>query len=140
MVQSALLGLPPQTENDKLVYRGLKIFSPDLLKINPGPAGRPHADRSPSMIIGTSFAIALVILITSTRIWVRLFRSRAFGSDDIVIIPAAIGTCAYLGLNIATEAAGCLGEHIYDCTYSEFAWFYEVCSKARRDTKRLTGS
>lgn len=63
------------------------------------------------MIIGTSFAIALVILVTSTRIWICLFRSRAFGSDDILIIPAAIGTCAHLGLNIATEAAGCLGEH-----------------------------
>ena len=78
------------------------------------------------MIIGSSFAIALGVIITCARLWVRIFRTRAFGADDVVIIFACIGCVAYLALDIASETAGCLGKHIYNCTYEEFGYFYEV--------------
>ena len=126
MPESALLGLPPVTEADKLIYKALAITSPLLLKVNPHSGDVPHEDRAPGMIAGTSVAIFFVIVITCTRLWVRKYRTRAFGVDDMVIIPAAIGCVAYLSLTIATEAAGCLGEHIYDCTYEEYGWFWEV--------------
>ena len=126
MPESVLLGLPPITPGDKLIHKALAIIAPALLEVNPAPPGVPHEDKSRSMIIGTSIALFFAVFITCARLWVRKFRSRTFGSDDFVIIPAAIGCVAYLCLNIATEAAGCLGEHIYDCTYQEFRWFYEV--------------
>ena len=78
------------------------------------------------MIVGGSFAIALAIIITCARLWVRIFRQRAFGADDVVIIFACIGCVAYLAVDIASETAGCLGKHIYNCTYEEFGYFYEV--------------
>ena len=78
------------------------------------------------MIAGSSFAFCLVLLTTGTRLWVRNNRSRALGADDVLIGPAAVGCLAYLSLLIAQESAGRLGKHIYDCTYQEFRWFYEV--------------
>jgi hypothetical protein len=42
------------------------------------------------MVIGASFAIALVVIITSARLLVRKFYTRSFGLDDWVIIPAAV--------------------------------------------------
>lgn len=78
------------------------------------------------MIIGSSIAIALVLVITCSRLWIRKFRSRALGADDVVIIPAAIGCIAYLANDIASESAGCLGKHLYDCTYVEVDQFIKV--------------
>lgn len=126
MPESALLGLPPVTNEDKLVYKAIAETTPLLLKVNPSPPGLPHQNRTRGLIVGTSFAIAFASIITCTRLWVRIYRKRAFGADDALIIPAALGCVAYLGLNIATEAASCLGKHVYDCTYQEYRWFWEV--------------
>lgn len=126
MLDSALLGQQPTSDNDNLVYKGLLETSPLFFHGLSKISHVSHHSRAPSMIIGTSFAIAFAIIITCSRLWIRMFRSRAFGADDIVIIPAAIGCVAYLALVIASERAGCLGKHIYDCTYKELGWFYEV--------------
>lgn len=129
MPDSALVGQQPTSYNDKLVYKGLLETSPLFFK---GLSKLPHVshhNRASSMIIGSSFAIAFALIITCSRLWVRVFRSRAFGADDVVIIPAAIGCVAYLALDIASERAGCLGKHIYDCTYEEIGWFYVVSKK-----------
>lgn len=126
MSNSALLGQQPTSYNDELVYKGLLESSPLFFK---GLAKLPHAShhsRAPSMIIGSSFAIAFAIIITCSRLWIRIYRSRAFGADDVVIIPATVGCLAYLSLDIASERVGCLGKHIYYCTYEELGWFYEV--------------
>lgn len=126
MSPSALMGQPPISENDKLVYKGLMEISPLTIKGLSLISHKSRHSRAPSMIIGTSFAIAFAIIITCARLWVRLFRSRAFGADDIVIIPACIGCVAYLSVDIATERVGCLGRHLYTCTYMEVGKFYEV--------------
>lgn len=131
MPNSVLLGLPPVTHDDKLMYKALAETTPLLLKVNPAPPGVPpriHENRAPGMIIGTSFALIFVVIVTCARLWVRKYRTRAFGADDMVIIPAAIGCVTYLSINIATEAKSCLGQHVYDCTYQGFRWFYEVRS------------
>lgn len=130
MSKSALLGQPPNTYYDKLIFKGLHEISPS--SINPDkryPLGPPvaanasHKSRAPGMIVGVSFAIALVILVTCSRLYTRKFRKRAFGADDLVIIPGAIGCVGYLSLIIAQATVGCLGKHLYDCTYHEVGWF-----------------
>lgn len=126
MLDSALLSEQPVSYNDKLVYKGLLEASPLFFQGLSKTSQVSHHSRAPSMIIGASFAIAFAIIITCSRLWVRIFRSRAFGADDVVIIPAAIGCVAYLALIIASERAGCLGKHVYDCTYKEMGWYYEV--------------
>lgn len=128
MLESALIGAPPVSSGDKLIYKALAELSPIILKEAQTAQVQhaPHQTRAPNMIVGGSFAILLVMIITLARLWVRKYRSRAIGADDILIIPAAIGCVAYISLDIAQESAGCLGKHIYECTYQEFRWFYEL--------------
>ena len=84
------------------------------------------------MIASTSVAIALVILITGTRLGLRVFRKDLkVGLDDFVIVPAALATVAYMALAIGSVVYGGAGKHIYDMTYQELDWFYEVCSPSR---------
>lgn len=133
MSGSALLGQAPISDEDKVIFRALRIISPS--SINPDknyPLGPPasakssHRSHGSAMIIGSSFAIALVLLITCSRLGIRKYRSRALGADDVLIIPAAIGCIVYLGLDIASESVGCLGQHLYDCTYHELYQFIKV--------------
>lgn len=95
MATSVLLGLPPVTHDDKLIYKALLETSPLLSKVNPPPPGAPHENKAPRAIIGTFFALAFASIITCTRLWVRKYRTHAFGADDMVIIPAAIGCVTY---------------------------------------------
>jgi hypothetical protein len=133
MSGSALLGHAPLSDEDKVIYRALQIISPSSINPNkkypfgpPAPANSSHDSRGPAMIIGSSIAIALVLLITCSRLGIRKFRSHALGVDDVVIIPAALGCIVYLAIAIASESAGCLGQHLYDCTYVELDRYIQV--------------
>lgn len=133
MSGSALLGHQPLGYEDRAIYKSLLIISPSSVNPDkrfpfgpPAPANAFHHSHAPNMIIGTSFTIALVIIITGSRLWVRAFRSHALGADDVAIIPAAIGCVTFLALNIASESAGCFGKHLYDCTYVDLARFVKV--------------
>lgn len=130
---SALMGQRPASSNDKIIYKALLRISPSAINPDkrypfgpPAPAHTYRDTRAPSLIIGASFAMALIIIVTGTRLWVRKFRSRAIGADDITIIPAAIGSLAYMALIISVARVGGLGKHLYDCTYEEIGWFAEV--------------
>ena len=129
MPDSALIGTPPISYGDKLIYKAIAELSPAILEEASAAQARNASthSRSTGMVVGASFALFFVLIITSARLGVRIYRSRAFGADDILIIPAAVGCVAYICLDIAQETAGCLGKHIYACTYQEFKWFYEVC-------------
>lgn len=128
MPGSVLIGEEPIRQDDKLIHKAISELSPAILKLSKAARAQnaPYQTRAPSMITGSSFALILLLIITTARLWVRGHRSRAFGADDYAIIPGALGCVAYLSLNIAQESAGCLGKHIYHCTYQEFRWFYEV--------------
>lgn len=133
MPDSALLGHVPISDEDIVIYKALLIISPSSINPEkkypfgpPAPANSSHHSHGSAMIIGSSFAIALVLLITCSRLAVRKFRSRALGADDAFIIPAAIGCIVYLAMNIASESAGCLGHHLYDCTYVKVDRFVKV--------------
>ena len=79
------------------------------------------------MIASTSVAMVLVILVTGARLALRCFRKELkIGYDDFAIIPAALATVAYMALAIGSVVYGGAGKHIYDMTYQELNWFYEV--------------
>lgn len=39
-----------------------------------------------------------------------------------------MGAVAYLSLDIVSQTKGCLGKHVYDCTYTEIYWFSRIAS------------
>ena len=103
MPSSAQLGDPPANSEDYWIVKGiirnlLKIPDgkldpsngiPMFLKLRkPGTMGQ---NRDANMIAGMSVAIALVIIITGTRLSLRAFRrDLKWGPDDWFIIPAAV--------------------------------------------------
>lgn len=81
------------------------------------------------MIASTAVAMALVMLITGARLGLRYFRrDLKVGYDDFVIVPAALATVAYMAVATGQVVYGGAGKHVYDMTYQELNWFYEVCS------------
>jgi len=127
---SALLGQPPATQNDYYIQNALLLLSPS--QINPDPAypfappapANPSPSRAKYMIIGQSFAIAIIAIITIIRLLTRKFYLRSWGMDDWVIIPGILGGITYITIDIIAETKGCLGEHQWDCTYEKLGWFY----------------
>ncbi|KAF2197446.1 hypothetical protein GQ43DRAFT_381003 [Delitschia confertaspora ATCC 74209] len=127
---SALMGHVPISHTDILIRRGLLIVSPSQLNPNksqpfgpPRPADYQFETHGPSLRIGEGLAIFFIILFTSARIWTRIYRTKYFGLDDWMIIPGALSAIVYLSLDIVSNTKGCLGKHIYDCTYSEIYWY-----------------
>lgn len=39
-----------------------------------------------------------------------------------------LGAAVYLSLDITSQTRGCLGKHIYDCTYTELYWFIRIAN------------
>ncbi|KAM0799547.1 hypothetical protein BDR22DRAFT_778823, partial [Usnea florida] len=134
---SALFGQPPNNQNDWYIIRGFArwLSIPDeVLDPSHGfplPLQRPPNDhytsRGPGMIASLSVAMALVILITGARLYLRYSRrDLKVGIDDFVIVPAALTAVAYFALAIGMVVYGGAGKHIYDMTYEEVDWFYEL--------------
>ena len=128
MPGSALLGEQPISDDDKLIYNLFSTANSSFL--NDLKTARiqnaPQENKSSSIIIGISFAIFFTLIITTARLWVRRYHLRAFGVDDFLIIPAAMGCVTFLGLQIAEGVVGGLGKPIYSCTYQEYAWDDQV--------------
>lgn len=128
MSDSALLGHPPLSANDNLVYKGLLEISPSIFEALPHLAATGnHHSRATSMFIGGSFAISFALIITAGRIVVR-WKMRSLSVDDYVLLPACVGFVVCLSIVFASETVGCLGRHIYTCTYKELGVFYKVSS------------
>ncbi|KAL8703985.1 MAG: hypothetical protein Q9201_002855 [Fulgogasparrea decipioides] len=87
---------------------------------------RSHESKSTSIVIGSCFAIVIVTIVISARLGIRWSRLRTLGIDDFVVIPACLSCVAYLSLIIASATAGCVGRHIYTCTYKELADNFEL--------------
>ena len=84
MTGSAYFGEPPSTQNDWYVIRGygrLLDIPDDMYDPSKGlpfpferPQGIHYKSRGPGMIAGLAVAMAMVILLTGTRLWLRIFR------------------------------------------------------------------
>jgi len=138
MSSSALIGHLPNNDDDYAIIRGFArlLGIPDE-KLDPAkgfplmvkpPAGHPsYASQGPGINASMGVAIALVTIITGTRLFLRGFRrDLSFSYDDCVIIPALIGAIAWWGLAIGIAVKGGAGKHLYDVTYIESHWFSRV--------------
>ena len=129
MPGSALLGDPPISDDDELIYNyfgGANSSSWTFLK-EARTQSAPQHTQSFSIIIGNSFAILFTLIITTARLWVRKYHLRAFGVDDFLIIPAAMGCVTFLSLQIVEAVVGGLGKRRLSWTYQEYAWSDQVC-------------
>lgn len=101
MAKSALIGLPPATDQDYWIALymirslGKKNVTPSDGFITSPP--RPTADdyhfetRGPGLIAGLSICIIVMAGITGLRLYLRLFTPRLkAGLDDWLIIPGAV--------------------------------------------------
>lgn len=95
---SALIGQPPNTEEDYWIVKGILtrfgLPGDPALGIAVPPVRPPDAhfeNRGPRIIATNSVVIVLVILITGSRVLVRaLHRGLKWGWDDWVIILASV--------------------------------------------------
>lgn len=136
MSGSALLGQPPNNENDALIILGWWKL---LYGSNPPPPGYPSTIPAPvppnaphdslqAYVIGTSsLIIFLTTLITGTRLFLRLYRRELrWGADDWAILLGASGVVVFFGLTLAVGIHGGAGKHVYDTTYAEYAFLFMV--------------
>ena len=136
---SALLGHPPNNEHDALIIKGYwKIAAADQHgnlppTINTSiipimtPPNAPHDSHQSSAIASPIVVIILTIIITGTRLLLRIFRRELrWGSDDWAILVGALGVVTFYGTQLALPLDGGAGKHIYDLTYEEYNSFLKV--------------
>lgn len=95
---SALIGQTPISDTDALIRRGLLVVSPSIINPNksqpfgpPRPSDYVFETKAPSLIAGEALAIFFILLFTTARIYVRLFKKKTtFGLDDLFILPGAV--------------------------------------------------
>lgn len=73
------------------------VASPSVINPNtsqpfrpPRPSNYVFETKAPSLIAGEALAIFFILLFTTARIYVRLFKKRSFGLDDFFILPGAV--------------------------------------------------
>jgi hypothetical protein len=144
MAKSALIGMPPATEQDYWVATymihslGLKTDPSDGFKFNPPrpPPGESRFEtRGPGIIAGLSICIFVMAGITGLRLYLRILTPRLkAGLDDILIVPGVVSVLvgatyvhetdvtlsilaiAYPVLQMVMVSQGGAGKHLYDCT------------------------
>lgn len=99
MAGSALIGQPPNTEQDYYIVKGMLrlsgLFTADpaegIALASARPLDARFETRGPLRITIASVLIAYVIFLTGTRLLARAFsRSLRWGWDDWIMIPAAV--------------------------------------------------
>ena len=98
MSSSALLGQPPNTEDDyyvvKAIMANFHLPGGDPTKgisLGPRPLILQSNSRGPQIITASIILIVLVVLITGTRLSIRAFHPKVkWGWDDWLIIPATV--------------------------------------------------
>lgn len=105
MAQSALLGDPPATPDDKLIAVAIEALAGSYIFPNKSHAygqPRPATDTldSPngSNVVGlAAFFIATTLVITAGRFIIRWKQKKIkFGLDEIFVVPAAVSNTAAL--------------------------------------------
>jgi len=136
MTGSALLGHKPNTEDDAWIVKGFYRLNhiPDAAWNETSvipimvPPGAPHDSRETRLIVSLGVVIALITLITGTRLSLRLFRrDLRWGLDDWAIIVGLLGAVSWVGIALAAAVNAGAGRHLYDLTYAEFNTYMSVC-------------
>lgn len=138
MSNSAFVGQSPATIDDRLIIRGYartlgvaeNMLDPTqvfpLYAVGSINTASDFSNNS-TLVTCMGLAIALILLITGTRLGLRVFwKDLSMGYDDLVIIPAAIGALSWYNLMIALAIYGGAGKPIYEITYYELNYFYRV--------------
>ncbi|KAL9007933.1 MAG: hypothetical protein Q9173_006892 [Seirophora scorigena] len=130
MVQSAFIGQPQMTEDDRWIIKGA-LMAAGLVKADPSkglklPPARPPPDqyrfetRGPAIIAVSSVVIVIMFLVTVAGLLVRKFRHELqFGLDDWLMVPALILGMMWPVLQICAVKYAGGGKHLYDVTYHE---------------------
>ncbi|KAL6713905.1 hypothetical protein ACLMJK_008399 [Lecanora helva] len=135
MAQSALLGNPPATPDDKLTAAAIKAlggseFFPNKAHTygEPRPSPNPPNPSNGSNIIGLSiFFITIVFFITAGRLVIRTRQKKVnLGLDEVFIVPAAATAIVCDAIVLYVSISECYTHHIYWCTYENFAKTYEA--------------
>ena len=137
MANSALVGQMPANEHDRLIVEGfwrvtLKHFEPGEPPHPPlvptlMPPGASHRSRQGEIIAEMTVVLFIIIVITGTRLLLRLCRKELrWGADDWAISVAAAMSITFSVYTIVqTQTAGA-GKHLYDTTYTELDNFVSV--------------
>lgn len=142
MADSSTFNKPPHTQQDYwvvnafLLNAGLTSDSPDngVHVLPERPSGYHHETRGPGIVIGNSACIAVMIIVTVTRLYLRWFSPRLnWGADDALMIPAVLMAIAYPALQISMVVYGGAGQHIYDITYHEYYIYHWLAAAAQID-------
>ncbi|KAI9808699.1 MAG: hypothetical protein M1825_003851 [Sarcosagium campestre] len=131
MIDSALIGDPPATQDDYYIVKGMLVVAKSTKDPRQGVALPPTRPQNPSyddeggkVLAGLIVAITLIIVITGGRILARRWHKlSALGWDDLLIIFAAAGAVTWFSIVIAMVRQAGVGRHIYNVTYHEWYMF-----------------
>ncbi|KAI4113136.1 MAG: hypothetical protein LQ345_005818 [Seirophora villosa] len=144
MDQSAFIGQPPLTEDDRWIVKGA-LMAAGLVTADPSKGlklrpARPPPDqyrfetRGPAIIAVSSVVIVIMFLVTVTRLLVRKLRKELkFGLDDWLMVPALILGMMWPVLQICAVKYAGGGKHLYDVTYHEIYMSNWIGSFAKID-------
>ncbi|KAK7724016.1 hypothetical protein SLS64_000350 [Diaporthe eres] len=136
---SAILGNPPNNQDDFFIVRGIfrsvGLFSANAsrgwITVPKEPAGYVYETKQPGIIAGMVIVILLISVVTATRLALRYYSTKmVFGSDDWVILAAASIAVTYPILQILMVVQGGAGHHVWEVTYAQYnvyAYYGRVC-------------
>lgn len=135
MSGSALLGHTPNNQDDRWIVLGFfrangipeaAYRETSIIPIE-APPNAPHDSHKEEIVVRMAIVMSLIILITVTRLSLRLFRKDLrWGWDDWTIILGMLGAIAWATIALAAANYGGAGRHLYDLTYSEFNIYLSV--------------
>ena len=102
MPKSAVIGQPPNTNNDYYIVKALlRKFHLERdpakgVSFGPPPPNLNHDSRGPQILAGSIVFLILSTLVTGSRLLIRgLYNQVKWGLDDWFIIPALV--CYFFG-------------------------------------------
>lgn len=131
------INTPPATPRDLAIVKGMLLLSgntqrdPHLGVSIPPARPTPYVfeTKRPTIIAWLAVSITIMLLVTTTRLYLRWSVPRlVWGLDDWLMLPALGLALAYPSLQIAMVVYGGAGKHVYDVSYGEY-YNYQWVSK-----------
>ncbi|CAN8096919.1 unnamed protein product [Discula destructiva] len=113
----------------------MRIPDPSIISAWPVPNFTDPETRGPVAIIIVGFLLGLVTLLLAIRIYTRVWISKGFGQDDVLILLAYIPTAAFAIVSFVAQAQFGWGRHIWDIPFA----YYTVNLQASLASQLLFG-